>query len=42
MSKMEFKFEHTRLTNKVYPINEFILIKIKKMLRKSQAQFREK
>ena len=42
MLKMEFKFKYTILITKVYQFSMFISVKVKKKLRKSQAQFREK
>ena len=42
MLKIEFKFKHTMLITSVNHFGQFILVKVKKDFRKSQAQFGEK
>ena len=42
MLGIEFKFEYARQTEMVTHFSQFISVKVRKMLRKSQAQFREK
>ena len=43
MLKMEFKFKYTILITKIVThFGQFVSVKVKKNLRKSQGQFREK